>query len=153
MEEATKKVLSKLESMCSRREYCSSDIYEKAIKALDGDKDAATEVLESLKADKYVDDFRYASAYAREKASISGWGPVKIRYTLSAKRISREAIDAAFAEIDPDQADSKLEKVLETKWRTLEGDPQAKLKLLKFALSRGYEYESVKDIVEKINRG
>ena len=51
----SKKVLSSLQRQCSRRECCSSDIYKKALKALDGDAAKAAAILESLKADKYVE--------------------------------------------------------------------------------------------------
>lgn len=153
MDEKAKKVLSRLEAQCSKREYCRSDVMAKALKALEGDKEAAEEVVTSLVNDRYVDDLRYASAFAREKASITGWGPVKIRFMLSGKGISRETADAALEEIDAGSADAKMEKALRAKWRTLEGDPQAKLKLLKFALSRGYEYSAVNALVDEICRG
>ena len=39
-----------------------------------------------LKEDRYVDDARYAAAFAREKASLQGWGPVKIRFQLRGRR-------------------------------------------------------------------
>lgn len=153
MEEKAKKVLQRLEASCAKREYCRSEVMDKALKALEGDRSAALEIVESLVRDKYVDDLRYASAYAREKASISGWGPVKIRFMLSGKGISKETADAALEEIDPERAGSRMDKVLAAKWKTLEGDPQARLKLLKFALSRGYEYDDVRDAVDRICRG
>lgn len=140
---AVEKVLSRLRNQCSRREYCVSDVREKAMKALDGDEFAAETVVESLKRDKYVDDSRYCTAYAREKASISGWGVVKIRYMLSHKGLSREDIDAGIAGIDGDGASARLEKLLAAKSRTLKDDPQRKLKLLRFALGRGYQYDEV----------
>lgn len=153
MDEKAGKILSKLQDQCARREYCRSDVFSKALKALDGDRDAADEIVESLVSDRFVDDFRYASAFAREKASITGWGPVKIRFALSGKGVPREAVDAALQEIDCDKADVRMEKALRAKHHTLEGDPQAKLKLLKFAFSRGYEYDQVKDLIEGICRG
>lgn len=140
---AVQKVLSRLRNQCSRREYCVSDVREKAMKALDGDEFAAETVVESLKRDKYVDDSRYCAAYARENASISGWGVVKIRYMLSHKGLSREDIDAGIAGIDEDGASARLEKLLAAKSRTLKDDPQRKLKLLRFALGRGYQYDEV----------
>ena len=79
------KILDNLRRQCSRREYCTSDVLKKAEKALEGDKEKAMQVVATLVEEKYVDDLRYASAYAREKSSISGWGAVKIRYMLSAK--------------------------------------------------------------------
>ena len=113
---AVQKVLSRLRNQCSRREYCVSDVREKAMKALDGDELAAETVVESLKRDKYVDDVRYCAAYAREKASISGWGAVKIRYMLSHKGLSREDIDAGIAGIDENGASARLEKLLAAKF-------------------------------------
>jgi regulatory protein len=79
MDEKIIKVTDRLRGLCSRREYCVDDVRQKALKALEGDAEAAAEVVETLIKDKYVDDLRYASAFAREKASIQGWGEVKIR--------------------------------------------------------------------------
>ena len=145
------RILSRLQKQCSKAEYCSADVFRKALKAFDGDREAASKVLASLVQDRYVDDSRYASAYAREKASIQGWGPVKIRFQLRAKGISEEAITAALADIEPQKADDKLERLLQTKSRSLEGDPQKRLKLLKFGLSRGYEYDAVEAALAKLS--
>lgn len=152
MDAAAQKILSRLRNQCSRREYCTSDVLEKALKALDGDESAAAEVVASLKADKYVDDRRYCSAYAREKASISGWGEVKIRYMLSHKGIAREDIDAGLSEIDCAGAEARLEKLLLVKMKALGDDPQRKLKLLRFALGRGYQYDEVSAALSRLER-
>ena len=144
------KLTDRLRRQCSRREYCMSDIMKKATMALEGDKDAAAKVLEVLVSERYVDDLRYATAYAREKAMISGWGETKIRYMLSAKRIPRDLITQAIAEIDEDKADSRLQKLLENKARSLKDDPQRRLKLLRFALGRGYQYDDVKKVIDTL---
>ena len=149
MEEKTKKVLNRLEGQCSKREYCSTDVYAKALKGLEGDAEAAREVLESLLADGFVSDLRYATAFAREKSSLTGWGPIKIRYALLAKKIDPATIDEALSETDDDKARQKLERLIEAKRKTLEGDPQMKLKLIRFALSRGYDYDKIKDLISK----
>ena len=150
MDEKIIKVTDKLRGLCSRREYCVDDVRQKALKALDGDADAAAEVVATLIKDKYVDDLRYASAFARDKASIQGWGEVKISYILSAKKISRDVIDQALAEIDQSRASSKFFKLLETKHKSLREDPQCRLKLLRYALGRGYSYDEVNDIVNQL---
>ncbi len=144
------KITDNLRRQCSRREYCSSDIYSKALKALDGDGRKAAQVLQTLIEERYVDDQRYSSAYAREKSSISGWGEVKIRYMLSAKGISRETIEQALSEIDLQRAESRLLKLLENKYRVLKDDNQWKLKLMRFALGRGYSYEEVNECINII---
>lgn len=142
--------LSRLQKLCSKAEYCRADVYRKALKDLEGDAEAAGKVVEQLVADKYVDDARYASAFAREKASLQGWGPVKIRFQLRAKGVSDQVIAAALEEVEPDRAADKLERLLAAKARTLQGDPQFRLKLIKFGLSRGYEYETVEEALKKL---
>lgn len=144
------KLIDRLRRMCSRREYCMSDILKKTATALDGDRDAAAKVLDVLVSEKYVDDLRYATAYAREKAMIAGWGETKIRYMLSTKRIDRALVDQALTEIDSSKADSRLQKLLENKARTLKADPQIRLKLLRFALGRGYQYDDVVRVLQDI---
>ena len=150
MDERQTKLLMRLQAQCVRREYCVSDIVTKAVKALEGDREAAQAVVDALVADRFVDNLRYASAFAREKAALSGWGPVKIRYALAAKGIDRETIAEAMTEIDGASADRKMETVLRTKYRTLAEDPQCRLKLLKFGLGRGYEYEDIRTLVDRI---
>ena len=140
--------LSRLQKLCSKAEYCRADVFRKALKDLEGDEEAAAKVVEALTADKYVDDARYAAAFAREKATLQGWGPVKIRFQLRAKGVSDEVIAAALEEIEPEKADARLAKLLESKAKTLKGDPQGRLKLIKFALSRGYDYDVVKKMVQ-----
>lgn len=167
MEEAAKKVLLRLENRCARCEYCSGDIYTKAVKALsavpeykdDTEKvrELAAQLLSSLQENGYVDDLRYASAFAREKSAISGWGPVKIRFALTSKRIPSRLIEEALSEIDAGRSEEKLRRLLESKWKILTGPdgsiPQdARLKLIRFALSRGYDYESVRGPIEEVTR-
>lgn len=137
------RVTERLRCLCSRRECCSADILKKAADALEGDKEAAEKILEVLIGEKYVDDLRYSTAYAREKAMISGWGETKIRYMLSAKKIDHDLISQALSEIDQDKADIRLRKLIGNKARTLKADPQIRLKLLRFALGRGYQYDDV----------
>ena len=146
----TDKILNNLRRQCSRREYCYSDVLKKAEKSLNGDREEAEKIVAILVSERYVDDLRYATAYAREKSSISGWGEVKIRYMLSSKNISRDIISEALAEIDAQRADSRLAKLIENKYRTLKDDPQWKMKLLRFALGRGYSYDEVNSVLKSL---
>lgn len=144
------KVADKMRRMCSRREYCVSDIRKKLMVQLEGRTDEVEQVLGALVAEKYLDDLRYASAYARDKASISGWGATKIRYMLSSKGISSETISSALEEIDSGKAQNRLDKLLENKFRVLKDDPQCRLKMLRFGLGRGYGYEEVASVVDEL---
>ena len=150
MTDQQKRILDRLRGLCSRREYCVADVLKKATDGLEGDRISAQEVVDVLVNEKYVDDLRYASAFARDKSAIQGWGEVKIRYMLSAKGVSRAVIDEALEEIDQDKADSRLEKLLQNKLKSLKDDPQCRLKLLRFALGRGYSYDEVNHVVNSL---
>ncbi len=144
------KVLERLRRACSRREYCSADIFRKALDAMEGDKEAAQDMLDGLVKEKYVDDLRYASAFARDKSSIAGWGDVKIRYMLAAKGIAKDIIETALEEIDRGRAEGRLGKLIDNKWKSLKDDPQGKMKLIRYALGRGYGYDEVKGFIDRM---
>ena len=144
------KVADRMRALCSRREYCRKDILKKVMTALDGDAAKAEEVVGKLVEERYVDDRRYAAAFARDKASIAGWGAAKIRYMLAAKGVDREIIASALEEIDVNRADARFEKLMENKARSLKDDPQRRIKLLRFGMGRGYGYEEVSSVIDRI---
>lgn len=162
-EDDYKKILSSLQALCARREYCPSEIRQKAlsrIKAHSQDDEGqsagalADRMTESLIGDSYVDSLRYAKAFASEKSSLLGWGPYKISQALCTKQIDRQTIEEALKSLDAERAESKLEKLLRNKWKSLQDDPQGRFKLLRYALSRGYEYDSsLRSLLERIENG
>lgn len=143
------RVLDYLRKLCSTREYCTKDITDKALKRLE-DNALAQQAVDTLTQEGFLCDLRYATAFVRDKSTLAGWGEVKIRHMLRAKGISDTTIREALGEIDRGKADDKLRKVLETKRKALKDDPRMKLKLLKFALSRGYTYDQVNSILPGI---
>lgn len=144
------KVADRMRGLCSRREYCRQDIMKKVLAALGGDADEAGRIMDRLVEEKYIDDLRYASAFARDKSSIAGWGTTKIRYMLAAKGIDRETIAAALQEVDEGKASDRLEKLLSAKVRSLKDDPQCRMKLLRFALGRGYQYDEAAEVIDRL---
>ena len=152
-------IMDKLRRQCSLREYCSSDILSKATSAwlracpddTEGAAAFARKAVESLQDDGYVDDLRYAAAFARDKSSLSGWGTVKIRYALSVKKIEPDVIASALREIDSGKASDRLRRLLEGKARQLGDAPGRRMKLLRFALSRGYSYDDVAEILSELS--
>jgi len=145
-------IIDRLKNQCARREYCSADILQKlGREGIVGEKAAA--ILEELRDGKWVDDARYAGCYTREKASIAGWGPVKIRYHLAAKGIAPEAVRQALEEIDERRAEQRRTDVLEMKWREIcrkEADGmKRRAKMLRFAMGRGYSPEDARSVMKE----
>lgn len=144
------KVLDRLQGQCSKREYCCSDVFRKAMTAFEGNRELSQKLVDELVADRFVDDLRYASAFAREKSRLSGWGPVKIACMLAGKGIAGDIVKEALEGIDADDAEHRMRTVLEAKYKTLKGDPHEKFKLLKFGLARGYDYDTIAPVVDGI---
>ena len=150
LSDVARKQLSRMAALCSRKEYCSSDIKNKLSKK-DLSSDEIEIILQKLYKDKYLSDKRYAAAFAREKSALSGWGRNKITFALRGKKIDSADIENALSEIDKKKAEEKFYNVLKRKWKQLEKeeDIQKKtVKLIKFAMSRGYAYDEISDAMK-----
>ncbi|MBO7510931.1 MAG: RecX family transcriptional regulator [Bacteroidales bacterium] len=144
--------LGRMQALCSRREYCCSDIRRKLLRLRDHPllPEEAEGIIAELVKEKYLDDARYAGAFARDKAALTAWGAAKIRYALRAKGISEEDINRALESIEPERSQERLRKLLENRFRSLAGDPKYRQKLLRFALARGYAYDEINEWLEKL---
>lgn len=144
-------IFNRLAWLCSRREYCSSGIMDLLRrKGVEGKEAAA--VLERLRAERYVDDARYARAFARDKAHLAGWGSRKIAYALASKGIPAKTVKEALSEVEDGESTRRMEEVIRGKWRSVKAaTPQERrVKVLRFALSRGYDYAAVMKVVSSL---
>jgi regulatory protein len=145
-------LLSKMQRMCSVREYSLYDIEQKLQK--EGLNTSEIEsLLKSLLTDKFVDDLRFAKAFANDKSKFAGWGPDKIIFSLRTKRVSAEVLREVKESFDSDTTKLQLRKIMEQKLRGIGSVPESdKLlaKLVRFGLSRGYNYGDVYDVAKQI---
>ena len=157
----TKKALDRMMAVCSRRECCRRDIRTKlerlSCRRTGSDlpllPSQVEEIIDALCREKFIDESRYASAFARDRSSLQGWGPLRIGRALAAKGISSEDIASALESIDESSSDSRMETLLRAKVRSLRGcdDPQARfVKVLRYGLSRGYTYEKITECYRRI---
>lgn len=143
--------LVRLQSLCSRSEKCIYDVRGKlALWKVEGTE--ADKLVDKLVADGFIDEQRYARAYVREKSTLSKWGVQKISRMLSAKRLPEATVKMALGELNAERYEADLLKLLTKKNGSLKAASKAihTAKLLRFALSRGYEYELSLKIIEKI---
>lgn len=148
------KIYSRLSKLCSVREYCKAEIARK-IELLKGDDAIDTQaIISQLCEDKYIDENRYAAAFARDKSALQGWGDAKIQMALARKGVDRDAIAYGLEQIDTEKAQTRMESVLAAKLRTIKGEEQHVLaKLLRFGTSRGYSYNQIKAFYDNVRRG
>jgi regulatory protein len=111
-------------------------------------------VLKRLVDERFIDDQRYAEAYVREKSRLAGWGERKIAMQLRSKGVSSEIIKSALGQIDGDDMQQRLEQKLSRKLKSIKAETDFELrgKLLRYALSLGYDYDQAKDAVQSVVR-
>lgn len=144
--------LQAMKRVCSMREYCESDILAK-LERFELNAGEAEKILESLKADKFVDDNRYSRAFVRDKSRLSGWGGRKISFALRRKKIEQSIIAEAIKELDKTSEAERLLKIMTVKAKTIgkeESRAKKTEKLIRFALSRGFDYDQALSAVNKI---
>ncbi|MBO5456131.1 MAG: RecX family transcriptional regulator [Muribaculaceae bacterium] len=145
--------LSRAAALCAKCEQCSPDIEKKLLNwGLSGND--AGKVITELKRLRFLDDERFAKAYAHDKLHFSGWGKRKIMQGLWVKRLPRDIIDMAFDEFDDDEYKAIAVKVIKSKVPAIkEGieSYEGKMKLLRFAVQRGFEVSLVSGIVKQLN--
>ncbi len=110
------------------------------------------EVLNKLIADKFIDDRRYAQAYIREKINLSGWGSRKIASSLKSKGIAESITSELLCDLDPETMEKRLLLKLERKASSIKYKDtyDKRSKLIRFALSLGYDYDMVQDAVSHV---
>ena len=129
----------RMADLCARGEHCSHEIAEK-LRKMQISHSVAEEIIDYLIENRYIDNLRFACAFARDKVKFSGWGKNKIRMALAAKRIDSSDIREALDEIDEDDYLNAVRKVAGAKARSLDlDDYDERSKLFRHLASRGFE--------------
>jgi regulatory protein len=145
--------LARLQRSCALRETCSQAAQRKLTQWKIAPPHAER-IMQKLLSEKWIDDRRYAEAFAREKSRIAKWGSIKIRAYLQAKRIATADINHALSFIETDDESAAIEELLNKKVKTLKAKSSEDLlaKLLRFGTSRGYKYEQVIKAARRITK-
>lgn len=144
-------LLHKAAAYCSTSEHCLSEVHEK-LTAWGATPDVAKRILKRLTDERFVDEERYAKAFAKDKFRFSKWGKVKIRFALQQKKINQLLIDDALENLETENYQENLMEILIKKRKSIKDtDYQAlKGKLFRFAASRGYETNLILQTISKI---
>ncbi len=142
--------LSQLMRLCSRAERSSGDA-RRLMARWHLPENEREGVLRKLVEMRFIDDRRFANAYVRDRSRFGGWGIHKIRSGLIAKGVAPEIISEALGQISAESSEGVLRKLLERKAPKVraENNYELKTKLIRFLLSRGFEYDAVLSEVER----
>ena len=148
---SAEQALHSLMHLCARGERSTGDAM-RLMRTWGVPEGERTAVVEKLVAQRYIDNRRYAEAYTREKSNLAGWGPKKIALQLRLKGIESHIIAETIRELDDDTRRSHLDERLRRKLRTTQASSSYELrgKLLRYALSLGYDYDMAHSAVDTL---
>ena len=138
----------KASAYCVYRDRCRKEITFK-LKEWKLDSSKIPDVIEKLVEEGFINEERFATAFARGKFRINKWGKIKITGFLRINGISDALIRKAISEIDPGEYRNTLARIIQTKAKSLkEKDNRIRnTKLINFATSKGFESELIKEIL------
>jgi regulatory protein len=141
--------LNKVASYCSSAEHCRAEINDK-LQRWGIAYEAIARILSRLETEKYIDDERYCRAFVKDKFRFAKWGKVKIAQGLYMKKISSDTVWRYLNEIDEEEYLQVLNGLLASKRKSIHARNEYELnqKLIRFAMSRGFEMKDIKRCIE-----
>ncbi len=132
--------LQKLKHYCAYQERCHAEVTDK-LYTLGVWKKEHGEIISSLIEENYLNEERFAIAYAGGKWRVKQWGRVKIKYELKQKQVSEYCIKKAMKEIPEAEYHVVLEKLAKEKYAALKNEQYLirKKKVLDYLIGKGFE--------------
>ena len=142
--------LQKLKHYCTYQERCHSEVKEKLYNLGVWKKDH-DEIISTLIEENYLNEERFAIAFAGGKWRVKQWGRVKIKYELKQKQVSEYCIKKALQQISEEEYLAVLKKMADEKYTSLKAEQYLvrKKKTMDFLIRKGFEMDLVRKVIEK----
>lgn len=145
--------LMKMQSWCAYQERCQQDARTKLYE-LGLWPEAVENIIVKLIEDNFLNEERFATAFARGKFTIKKWGRIKIKQELKQKRVGDYCLKKAMQQIDETEYMATLKNLIDSKRKLIKEKSPIKLnyKLMNYVLSKGYEKDLVFDILNNMKK-
>jgi len=143
--------LEVLKKYCIYQDRCHSEVRTRLLKLKIYGADLE-DIIVTLIQDDFLNEVRFAKAFVRGKYRMKSWGRYKIERALKEKRVSDYCIRIGMKEIIEDEYLENLTRLLHKRadYRPANTERILKIELMKFAQSKGYQYEEAKNIVNEV---
>lgn len=141
----TEQVLKQLAKYCSYTERCIFDI-RKQMSRWKISINRQEKIIQKLQKENFLNEERYCQAFVNSKTQRNNFqGISKIKHELEKKKIPKILIQQALSQINLQETREQLEKLLESKRKTIKGntDYEINQKLIRFASQRGFSIEDI----------
>jgi regulatory protein len=142
------KALESARSYCAFQERCHSEMKDKLYSWQLHKKDV-DEIMAQLITEGFLNEERFAIAYAGGKFRIKKWGKEKIRQALKAKYVSDYSINKALSLLEEKDVKATIKEIIAKKSpKVKEPDGwKKKYKIAQYLLSRGFEKDMIWEIL------
>jgi regulatory protein len=143
--------LQKLKQYCAYQERSHHEVVQK-LWELGVRKSEHDEIISALIEEDYLNEERFAIAFAGGKFRMKDWGRKKIYYGLKEKGVSPYCITKAMKSIPEEDYHKTLNSIAEKKYDLLKGEQYLvrKKKTVDYLLQKGFEHELVNAAVNSI---
>ena len=141
----------KAKHYCAYQERCHSEVKEK-LYSLGLYKKDVEETLSKLIEENYLNEERFATAFAGGRFRLKQWGKVKIKYELKQKQVSEYCIKKALASISETDYSRTIQKLFSAKLSTLKSEKNSfvkKKKILDYLLQKGFEASIINKLLNE----
>jgi regulatory protein len=120
------------------------------------DSDLINEIIDELTIGNYVDDSKFAEIFTEEKIRLKSWGKTKLKSELAKRGITSDIISNVLLNIFPLELEEfeLAFQLAKKKFDSLKNRNLEKRKLIQkmysFLLSKGYNFDISKKVVEKL---
>ena len=144
-------IKSRIRKYCAYQERSHREVRQKLL-ALGLKFWQLDEVLSELVTSGFLNEERFAKAFAGGKFRMKQWGRNKIEHELQSRGLSKKCIQSGLKEIDEADYARTLKQLIRKKILSLtEPNPfKKKDKVARFAISKGYEPDRVWNLVMEI---
>ena len=139
--------LQKLKHYCAYQERCHSEVKEK-LYSLGVWKNEHDGIISTLIEEDYLNEERFAIAFAGGKFRMNQWGRIKIKYELRQRQVSDYSIKKAVQQIKETEYSAMLKKLAKEKYASLKNEQQLirKKKTMDYLLQKGFEMELIRGV-------
>ncbi len=143
-----KEALMKISAFCAYQERTQQEVRDK-LYGYGLDKDSVEVIIVKLIEENFLNEERFAKAYAGGKFRIKKWGTKKIQEGLKQKNISEYCIRQALKEISTKEYRTTLLELIEKRdAKEKEKNPyKRKYKIAQYLIAKGYEPDLVWDVL------
>lgn len=138
----------KLKHFCGYQERCRSEVKEKLF-SLGIGKTEGDEIVAVLIKENYLNEERFAIAFASGRFRIKQWGKIKIKNELRKRRVNDHCISKAMRQIDDQEYLQMMKKLADKYSSSLKGETEMirKKKTIDYLMQKGFEGEIVFSLV------